>query len=210
MAFIIKIVVLLFNISQLFYRIYLEVHGWWSPFSLIAPVFYEIKTVFSSLAWQFYHFGNWLNTITAQIGETLSWDAIKSYILNWLPDLENAINWFLNSVYWINAQIISWWNNTVFVVQNWINIARDLLQAQVNNLTSWLANLQNEWDTFKKEIPDLSTIFLEINTLIGSWFKQYQPFWEGWLDWKNKVIEFFTDPLEWVYNRIDEWFERYW
>lgn len=63
-----------------------------------------------------------------------------------------------------------------------------------------MANLDSWWDDR----------LLDISALIDSAFLSREPFWAGWQDWKDAVIEFIQDPWQWFYDRLEELFDRFW
>ena len=232
MWFIDNIVIYCNNISSFFYSIYLEVLGWVFPFWLVASFFYNLSTTFSALAWQFYYFGLWVDATASKLLEILSWSTIQSYITDWfylIGDLNTIFFYF-----WANVTdvINNWWSSTSLSVLDWINAFSAFLQSQIDVVNSWLTNLQLAWDSFKDKIPSLDLIIswfsnwwgyvlnlviawgaltaTQIQSLIDSAFTAYTPFWEGWLDWKDSLIEFIQDPWQWLYDRVEDLFDRFW
>lgn len=232
MWFINNIVSYCSSISSFFYSIYLEVIGWVYPFWYAATFFYSLHSAFASLAWQFQYFGQWVDTTASKLLEILSWSTIQSYITSWfyyLYDLSVIFYYFWSNVTNI---VTSWWNNTSLLVQSWYKAADQLLQQGIDNLTGLWSNLQAAWDAFKGKIPSIDAVTswwsdwwgnvlnqviawgaltaLQIDSLIDSWFKSFAPFWEGWQEVRDQVIQFFTDPWGWLYDRFDDFIERFW
>lgn len=218
--------------SDFFYDIYLEVNSWIYPFYLAANLFYQLCLVFNRLAWDFYDFGEWVADVTNQLRDILSWSTIRSYIRNWLPNLESVIDWWSKWRIWIGQEIDNWWSNIWQTVKSWIDIATeglDSLKVTWNNFwnitfpqwTAKLDTLKGVWDNFwTVTFPTLvnfswlttwwNSRWKEVDQLINSRIKEWSPFFEGWQDWKDRVTEFFTDPEEWLYKAVDRIFERFW
>lgn len=176
----------------------------------------------------FYHFSLQMDALVSQIGDTLTWSNIRSLILSWLPDLTKVITWWQNWTTWLGQKIDEWWLATKSTVQGWIDIATqgfDNLVVAWDNFwtttfpywTSKLDDLKAGWDNFwTVTFPTLvdftwlgiwwDSRWKEIEELKDSWFKDYEPFWEGWQDWKDSVVEFFDDPLEWLLGKFTDWF----
>jgi len=175
---------------------------------------------------------NWYNTVTAKITQILPWATIQSYITNWLryiSDLSTIFYYFWSNV---TSVITSWWSSTQYTVQGWISTAQSYLQGQITNLSTYFYYLQSAWDAFKGKIPSIDAIIswwsnwwgntmanldswwddrlLDISALIDSAFLSREPFWAGWLDWKDAVIEFVQDPWQWLYDRVEDLFDRFW
>ena len=51
---------------------------------------------------------------------------------------------------------------------------------------------------------------MDIQKLIRSAFKEYEDLWRGWAAIRDQVFDFFKDPEQWVYDRLDKFFERFW
>ena len=199
-----------YSISSWFYEIYLEVLGWVYPFWLGADLFYKLSEVFVNLAWNFENFFSTFEDIAQRVTELLSWGAIWSYILSYVPNLEAIRDWFYNWWYNVNSVLTSWWSATQYTVRGWIDIA-----------TEGLATLKVSWSNFSTvTLPTLVSFnWLEtwwnnrlgdIQGLISSAFMVRESFWSGWQDWRDKVTEFFTDPDDWLYKAFDRIIERFW
>lgn len=232
MQFIDWIIQELNDISDFFYKIYLEVLSWVYPFWLVADFFYQLSKLFNWLAWDFYDFGIWVNDVAAKIGKILSWETIEQYITDWLRWLPSPLNWFVNLWSEVWDEIRDWWSGTEYTVQGWIDVARQYLQNQLDSLTSWVTSLQASWDDFKGRIPSLDAIIswfpnwwgatlaniitwgaltaTQIDSFIDSKIKEWLPFIASLQALWKDIELFFTDPLQWLYDRMDEWFERFW
>jgi len=232
MGFLDDIVDFLNDASDLFYDIYREVLDWVYPFWLAADFFYEICLLFNDLAYAFRDFGDLIWDWRYEIEDILSWSTIRSYIRNWLPDLENMVVWFWDWYDWIINTVENWWYSTKYTVQAWIDSAQAFLQSQINSIDTYLAYLEAAWDSFKGMIPDLEAVTswfanwwnnalaniiawgaltgTQIQGLVDSAFTLRDDFWAGWQDWRDKVAEFFTDPEDWLYKAVDRIVERFW
>lgn len=232
MSFLNDIIGWLSDASSHFYGIYLEAYHWIAPFSFIAPVFYSLHSVFANLSWGFYHFNQWAVSAQASIANILPWPTIRSYILTWLPGIEGALDWIYNA--WGNVQgaIGDWWRTTEPTVQGWISSASQYLQTQLTGLERWLATVQADVQELLARLPTLEEILawfrnwpanllvelepwwneklLGINALIQSTLRDWFPFYNELAELWSDIRLFFTDPLGWLYDRMDEFFERFW
>lgn len=198
------------SVSTACYSVYVEVLDWVFPFFYLAGPFYELAYFFSNLAWRFSSFFTWLDTTIATVTDILTWDTIWSYIKSYVPNLEQIRDWFY---YWTGhvwQEINEWWLTVSSTVLGWVDEAKQYTWEWVESLLRSINNLQSSWDTFVTvTIPTIPS-WLNIESLIKSWFADYTPFWEGWQDWRDKVAEFFSDPEDWLYKRLDSFFERFW
>lgn len=228
MAFMDWIIERLGDVSGFFYDIYREVLDWVYPFWLAADFFYNLHLLFNGLAWDFYDFANWVDDVVDELRDILSWSNIRSLIRGWLPDLEDVVDWWDRWWVWVGHEIDDWWDSTKNTVQGWIHYAEVRISDWIDSLERALTTLQAAWNDFKDRIPALDELWLwftawwanvlenlidwgaltgtQIDSLIDSWFKSYEPFWAGWQDVRDNVIEFLTDPLTWLQDRFTDWF----
>jgi len=228
MSFMNYIVQRLNDASDFFYDLYIEVIGWAYPFWLAAGPFYDICRVFNKLAWDFYDFGQWVTATADKLEDVLSWSYIKSLIRGWLPDLEDVISWWHSWTTWVRQRIDDWWYYTKNTVQGWIDIGDQWLRDLIDDANAWLARLQSTMNELIGILPGISELvawfsnwwgnilshlttwwndrILDVSNLINSAFTAREPFWSGWQDVKDNVIEFFSSPLDWLEDKFTNWF----
>jgi len=214
--------------SSFTYSIYLEVNGWIWPFNLVSGPFYWLSVNFNNLAWGFYHFWDWVNDISARIGGALSWDTVWNFIISRFPQIEQLRDWFYNWWNNVTGAVTSWWSATSVTVQGWIQEAKQYAASLVSSITAGLLTLQGAWDGFKVRIPTIDGVIYwwsnwtgnvltavnswwtgkltEVQGLINSAFTARASFWEGWQDMRDNVLEFFADPVEYIWGRFADWF----
>lgn len=188
-------------------------HDIWDFFpllSLLGNWFYSLYSWLWDVQWWFIQAGHWYNDVKDNLADILSWSNIRSLIRSWLPDLEDAVDWFYHWWEKVISEVEDWWTETRTDVLGWIDIA-----------TEGLDTLKSEWHNFwTVTFPTLvsfswlgewwDTQLLGINELLDTWVVNLTPFWEGWQDVKDDVVEFITDPLQWFYDRLEEIFDRFW
>lgn len=228
MWFLTQIVGELYDISDWFYDAYQEVRDWVWPFYLLKYPLYSLYTSFNFVAYSFGYFNDWLDWADDKLDDIMGWSTIRSYIRSWLPDLEDAIYWWDRWWVWVGNEIDDWWASQKNTVKGWIAIATqpldDLLTEWYTfwNYTfpSWMSRLNTlrvAWDNFwTVTFPNLisfnwlgiwwDTKWQEIDTLINSKLLEWSPFLEGWQEWRDSVVEFFSDPLEWLLGKFTDWF----
>lgn len=210
MSFMTSIIEALNNISAWFYHIYLDAFyaGW--PLSLIASWFYSLAVAANNLAWGFYNFSNWVSDVASKVANILSWDFIWSKIKEYAQPLFNILQ-----------SLSSWWNSIWSVVGTWWTAIQTNVKEWIATATQGLAGLLAAWDTFWTTIfPTLvnfdwletwwNSRLLGIQSLIDSTIKTWFPFYDDLSRLWGNIRDFFTDPLQWLYNQLDHFFERFW
>ena len=208
------------------------VSDWVWPFYLLATSLDWLQYAFGWLAYHFSNFSIWVSATGELVANILSWATLQGMIRSWLPGLETALAWFSN--WWENVLAIvdNWWLARKSDVQDWINAAiagaegageawlnfwnnlwPDLL-ATVNGLS---ANWSDFWRVTFPTLVNFSwlttwwnTKLSDIDNLIRTAFALRESLWAGWQDIKDQVIEFFADPWAWLYNKFDDFIERFW
>ena len=142
--------------------------------------------------------------------------------------MEAALTWFLNRVAQITTIISDWWATAQETVKGWIDAAKLVLQTQLDTLGTWLTTLQEAWDNFVAMIPSLSEVInwfsdwwanvlpnlttwwaerlADVQGLIDSAFTARDGLWSGWQELKSTAVDFFGDPVEFIWQRFADWF----
>jgi len=206
----------------------LRASTWNWPLDELFYFFKELSDFTAELSGYFYDASNWYDWVAANIGEGLSWSTIWDLIISYVPNLVEIRDWFY---YWwehVRGEIDTWWATTMVEVQGWISSAQNLLQTQLNSLSSWVSNIQAFIDELELDFPDVSAILawftdwqghihtyihtwwssalLEVQSLINSAFIERESWWAGWSEFRDQVAAFFTDPLEFIWSRFTDWF----
>jgi len=209
-SFMVWIIEELERAEEFFYDAYQEVKSWIYPFYLLKYPLYGLYGVFKWLVEGFYDFYQWLDWAADQIDEILSWSNIRSLIRSWLYKIEDALDWFLNWTYWIGQYINDWWSGILPYILSYID---DAVEGLEDFATTW----NNFWTNIFPNLVSFAWLdtwwqsrLLDIDALIEGWLTSFQPFWEGWQEVRDEVTSFFADPLQWVYDKLDEFFERFW
>lgn len=228
MWFLDNIVEWLATARDWFYDAYQEVRGWVFPFYYLSTPLYGLYTVFYYLTYYFSYFNEWVTDTAGKVAAILSFPDIWSFFWYWFNAAENAWAWVVNAPSNILNTISAWWSSASLTIQTWISIATEGLTALrvawsnfwTITFPQWTASLNSLWvkvDTFFTEtLPSLinwtaitewwGSKLKDVNDLIDTKLKEAEPFWAGWQDWRDKVIDFFTDPFEWLLAKFTDWF----
>jgi len=227
-----KVVEFLESLTTTFYNLYLETRGWIYPFSLVAGFFYTLSTISNSIAWQVYYFSQWVDNITDKVASILSYENIASHFRTFFDAARTALDWVRGAFTNVTGIVTTWWSSARLTVQAWIDIAKQTLQSSIDAISNRITSVKEAWDTFKGKIPSINEVLLwfrtwrdkviattitwgaltgrQIQDLLNSKVKELEPFWKGWQDMRDNVVEFFGDPGKWFFDRIEGWLERFW
>lgn len=228
MGFIDQIFSLVWDVSDLFYNAYIEVKSWIWPFSYLQYPLYGLYIATWSLVSPIANFGAWVDYATGRIAEVLSIGAIQGYFQTWINYATGAWNWVANSFWNVWNIVDSWWSSMRFTVRAWVDESKTYALSLLGEVTTWVASLQELWDNLEAIIPSIGEVILwfrnwwgnvtshlttwwnerigDIQNLINSAFLEREPFWAGWQDFRDRVVDFFTDPLEFMWARFTNWF----
>ncbi len=218
--------------SGFFYLAYLETLDWVYPFWLISDFFYALAQTCADLSWDFADFSAWVQVITDRITDLLSWDTVWSYILSYVPNLEDIRDWFYDWWNNVNSVLTNWWTSTSTTVLGWIDATKDWARLWIDYLQDQVDELKVMIENIPGAVPGLSVIldwFTDwpgnVRTVIDTWWtstmgdvqglidsnlKTWFPFYDDLVSLWSGIKEFFTDPEDWLYKSFDRIIERYW
>ncbi|KKL71316.1 hypothetical protein LCGC14_2096100 [marine sediment metagenome] len=198
------------SISVFFQSIFWTISGWVWPFNLVASFFNNLAYRFLDVGSFFVNLGAWIDAVWLRMLQILSeWD-IWTRFQQWFNWAEWAWSWILNAPTNIWGVIDNWWSSARLTIQDWINSATFTWVTLLNNVHFWLASLQKNWDDFwTLTYPNLLGIS-NAESLILSMFRSWFPFYDDLVSIKDELFSFFADPLQWLYSKLDEFFERFW
>lgn len=198
------------DISDWFLDAYLEVSGWIWPFNHLKYPLYGLYKVFWGLLNPIAHFGAWARDIWLKVEDIISeWDiwSILSVPIRWAED---AWNWVRYA--WINVLnlIGDWWGSTSCIVLGWIDVAKQWLSDRIEEVKALASKTSSDLSNFfTVTLPQLVG-WGELDSIIISYLRTWFPMYNSFCLLWDSIEEFFADPLEWIYNRLEDFFERYW
>lgn len=207
-------------------------------FLLIAEAFYEANPggdppiMETCLFWRTLQLSLWFTALQDTIATFRDWPTIQQNIKDWLNGIEHLLGWWDEVVTNVTNIINSWWGVASEAIATLIAEAVLNLTALIDTVSGSLASLQKSWDEFKERIPAIDILIAwalrwqsEVLSLVNSWwaetiadvqalidsaFKLREDAWTGWQELRDSVVEFFDDPWQWLYDRLEDFIERNW
>lgn len=218
--------------ANVFLNLALDCYNSVLPLDWLGDGFAALVDFTSECAYYLWKASQWYEDTIDLLSDILSWSSIQNYIRGWLEGIEEAIAWFSDAFSNVVSIIDAWWGSIQSTVQDWIAVATqgfDELKAAWDNFwtVTWpgllddIAGLKSEWTNFWSiTYPTLVSFtwltswwndkLTDIQALINTAIQELAPFWEGWQEIRDQVMEFFADPLKWLYDRIEDFMDRYW
>ncbi len=206
----------------------LSAYDWPLVGSWLGNTFNNLSTFTAKVGGYLFDASNWYRDVSIKIGNYLSWDTIWSYIVSYIPNLEDIRDWFYGVTDNILSIVSDWWLATQVTVQGWIDTAVGELQGIAGDWTSFWNNLwpaltdsfnslKSGWSTFLGvTLPNLvnfswletwwNSRLQDVRGLIDSAFLSRDSWWAGWQDMRAQVVEFFSNPIEYIWSRFIDWF----
>jgi len=208
---VINFIIIIFNsIAGFFLSVYQETSSWIWPFNLVSGIFHAVAMAFFSLTTAFASLGDWILAVSNQIASFITQATLWQLLAVPIQWAQSAWNWVLNAWNNVVGIIDNWWLVASSQVKDWIGIAGQVFQTLLNALTLSLDSLKAEWTDFTSKIlPNLADL-VGIAGLIDSTLKVWFPWYDTLVLFITEMGDFFADPLQWIYDKIDEWFERFW
>lgn len=179
----------------------------------------------------------WVNYVIALAQG--AWDWLAS-VVDWVKELWNILIAYINkqvqplwnriTTWWYDLS--TWWSATWYSVTNWVNARFDSLKDWVGATRDWLVDRINaaasqlrdsiaaavsslnrligQWNSFVTfTLPGLASL-VDITKAFDNFMLKWRDLFNWWGEFWRDVTDFFTNPFQWIYDRLDEFFERYW
>jgi len=228
MSWIGNIFSFVWDISDFFRNAYNEVKGWIWPFYYLQYPLYGLYRVFWSMLDPIAQFWFWAEDVWAKVQSIWTSDGILGLIKWWFPWLYDVGEWFYGRWNWFLSSVGDWWNSTKTTVLGWIDIAKEWALELIEDTNRRLTELQPVWDFFKGKLENVENVLnwyfewkdrviaavirwgfvtaLDVAGLIAAAFLEREDLWAGWQDFRDKIADFFTDPLEFLWTLFADWF----
>jgi hypothetical protein len=158
---------------------------------------------------------NLFNTVIMWVENLQDWfedfrqevlDGFNTFV-DWLEDLYQRTLGLIDGIY---ESISAWWSDRVDDILDIVYTVRDGILDFVGDVIDTVEAIAIWWENFRYDIlPELLTF-----SFLTDW-------WRGVsrdiidainqnTEWLDMIRDFIDDPAQFVYNKLDEFFERFW
>lgn len=201
---------IVWSISDWFESLYNSTKNIWLVGEPVSNIFLAIHDLFWRLLTPTAHFHDWVYTVEQKIRDILNIDEILDVLSQPISWAERAYSWVQNAWQNIWNTVTDWWSTVKPIILDWIEEAKTFLKPLIDNTNKWLSNLQQSWDDFWTQTFPTLADWAGTNNLIDSTLKSWFPWYDTLVSIKDEMFTFFADPQQYVYDKLDEFFERFW
>jgi len=131
---------------------------------------------------------------------------VPNIMNTWIQMVNQLWSWFTSWVSGVTDIIGSWWGGVQWTVRSWIEAAVSGFNAALNNLQYWVDDIRMSWGNFVSgTLPGLVTGGI-VQQLIAGALMPWAGLFNFWGEFSHDMGAFFTNPLEFVWNKFNDWF----
>jgi hypothetical protein len=153
----------------------------------------------------------WIDSLAEWAAQIVAWwEDFRQEVVDFFTLVSNWFNevwqWILNFADTLGDWIANWWESTRVMVLDWIDTAVAWVSDRVDDLSHIVDTMGIWWENFTTVIlPELASKF-DITKAFDDFMLTWGDLFEGWEVFKDAFIEFFTNPLEWLWLQFTDWF----
>lgn len=181
-------------------------YGTWPLPRLLGDWFYNTGSWFWDLYLGCLNLASWYQNLLYNISQFVRAIDIPGIMSSWINQLNNIWAWFSNWWGQVTGVINTWWSATWYSVTSYVDMV-------VNSFRSWadsqLQSISTRLDSVRDSMrlkADKEYVDTKVSGLLSSWADLFN----FWGSFSGQVIMFFVDPLDFIYNKLEDFFERYW
>ncbi len=156
-----------------------------------------------------------LNAIAAWIADLVAWwEEFRQEVIDVFnivgTSIGDLLNWVGNITTMISDWIGNWWAGVYDTVKDWVlsvvQEVKDWVQELAGNIGG-LAALVG--DFFANTLPGLARM-VDVDDWITARLEPFRDLFNWFEQFGTDVRAFFSDPLQWIYDHLEAFFERFW
>ncbi len=119
-------------------------------------------------------------------------------------------NWITNLGQMIGQWISDWWDGIYDTVKEWVLSRIDEAKELITDLTTRVETIIiRVEDFFTVTLPQLARS-IDVQDWITDRLAPFREMFNFFEAFKTDIVAFFSDPLQWIYDKLEEFFERFW
>jgi len=182
---------------------------WWCP-DFIPAALHTISDFLEAITGKCVRFAFIVGVIESSIKEFLTRFDLDAILLEPLRRLGELWSWFLDRISEVKSIIAEWWEAAKDTVLGWISTFVDVVYQLLDDLEASITELSSRWDDFWTiTLPTLAS-HLDVAEAINNLRKEWSDLLDTWSELSEDIKLFFADPLGWLYERLEDFFDRWW
>jgi phage-related protein len=122
-------------------------------------------------------------------------EQVWQFFINWLDTL------------WSNVEL--WWSSKIDIVQGWIGAAIQGVKDFFQPVADLITKLDVAWDNFwTTTFPTLASK-LDVEDIVKAILSDWADLLTFWGNFANDFREFFSDPFEFIFQRMTRWIDTF-
>ncbi len=157
----------------------------------------------------------WINSL-------MGWaEAIWNYIVDLIYEVREAFQtivldfesrfqalWDSVMLFWDRLEL--WWADKKQDVLDLIAAGTAWVKDRIDSLSGVVDGLRSAWDWFTGTVlPGLADIWT-VDNMISNALRPWADMFNWFEMFRSEVVEFFNDPWQWLYDRFEDFIERFW
>lgn len=194
---------------------------------------YVGDTIESSIDWLI----DWLNNEIQWITEFYHWAydfqaEIEEWWLEIVPRLDELWEWITNLPSKLSSLLFDWWNNpanpireylaTIWTqLDDWWETKAEKVRGLFDDALNWIRYrledaeyyinwLRTAWDNFWTDTLPTLISRIDLMDILEARLEPLIELYNIFVNIKEELFEFFSDPWAWLYGKLDDFIERFW
>ena len=173
---------------------------------ILPDFFYAFAIANYDTATWLYHLAISWDKVWEAVGNFLTKLDVLDIMSQFIKQLGQVWSWFSN--WWGNVwdTIDDWWDGVYGYVKDWVSTAIQGVRDWVDDTRAWLGRLESDWVDFRQNILSTLARTFDVQQMINGALLPWRDLFNFWGSFSHEVGAFFTNPIEYIWNRFSDWF----
>lgn len=146
---------------------------------------------------------NWLSS---------AWSSLVDWVNSVLSNIKQVYNTFVNYITNVYETVV---NNITNVYETTVNSITNIIGVTIDKVADWFESIGGATRAWAEGLfVKVKEVWNTITGDLNAWWKTQLALLRetfGWiLPLRDNIEGFFGDPAQWIYDRLDDFFERFW